>query len=182
MAHAAVRKSLMGQPRPRVEGRLKVTGEAMYPSDVTVPNPAYAFLVTSSIAKGKIRQFHLKAAHAVPGVLDILTFENTKGAFKTPPNPGGVSGGTTTTLESAKIWHDGQIIAVVVAVVAMLSPMAMVNRIVRIDSVMPTAETASDPRLATKNTLTTPNSDSMIISSTIGTASSSTARLSGADV
>src|SRR5207248_2165225 len=78
-------------------------------------NPAYAFLVTSSIAKGKIRAFHLAASRAVPGVLDILTFQNTKDAFKTQPNPGGVSGGATTSLESAKIWHDGQIIAVVVA-------------------------------------------------------------------
>ncbi len=115
MAQAAIREGLIGQPRPRVEGRLKVTGEAMYPSDVAVPNPAYAFLVTSSIAKGKIRAFHLAAARAVPGVLDILTFQNTKDAFKTQPNPGGVSGGATTTLESAKIWHDGQIIAVVIA-------------------------------------------------------------------
>src|SRR4051812_10558583 len=115
MAQAAFREGLIGQPRPRVEGRLKVTGEAMYPSDIAVPNPAYAYLVTSSIAKGTIREFHLAAARAVPGVLDILTFQNTKGAFKTQPNPGGVSGGATTTLESAKIWHDGQIIAVVVA-------------------------------------------------------------------
>jgi len=115
MAQAAIRNGLIGKPRPRVEGGLKVTGEAIYPSDVAVPNPAYAFLVTSSVAKGNIREFHLAAARAVPGVLDILTFQNTKGDFKTQPNPGGVSGGATTTLESAKIWHDGQIIAVVVA-------------------------------------------------------------------
>src|SRR5258707_10617 len=79
MAQVAPRESLIGQPRPRIDGRLKVTGEAMYPSDVAVPNPAYAFLVTSSIAKGKIRELHLAAARAVPGVLDILTFQNTKG-------------------------------------------------------------------------------------------------------
>src|SRR5438552_12856383 len=115
MASPAIRNGSIGLPRPRVEGRLKVTGEALYPSDIAVPNPAHAVLVTSSIAKGKIRAFHLAAARAVPGVLDILTFQNTKGAFKTQPNPGGVSGGATTSLESAKIWHDGQIIAVVVA-------------------------------------------------------------------
>ena len=98
MAQAAMRKGLIGQPRSRVEGRLKVTGEALYPSDVTVSNLAYAVLVTSSIAKGHIREFHLAAARAIPGVLDILTFQNTKGAFKTQPNPGGASGGATTTL------------------------------------------------------------------------------------
>ena len=115
MAQAAVRNGPIGKPRSRVDGHAKVTGEALYPSDIAVANPAYAFLVTSSIAKGRVRDFHLEDARAVPGVLDILTFTNTKGAFKTQPNPGGVSGGATTTLESPKIWHDGQIIAVVVA-------------------------------------------------------------------
>jgi len=37
-----------------------------------------------------------------------------------------------------------------VAVVAMHSPITTVNRILRIDSVIPTAETASDPSPATK--------------------------------
>jgi len=115
MAEPAIGNGSIGKARTRVEGRLKVTGSALYPTDVPVSNPAYAFLVTSSVAKGRIRLFELKAAHAVPGVLDILTYENTKGMFKTPPNPGGVSGDATTTLESAKIWHDGQIVAVVVA-------------------------------------------------------------------
>jgi xanthine dehydrogenase YagR molybdenum-binding subunit len=115
MAQQAMRNGSVGQPRTRVDGRLKVTGEALYPSDLAVANPAYSFLVTSVIAKGHIRGFHLAAARAVPGVLDILTYENTKGAFTTQPNPGGASGAATTTLESSKIWHDGQIIAVVVA-------------------------------------------------------------------
>ena len=104
----------IGTPRTRVDGRAKVTGEALYPSDVALSNPAYAWLVVSAIAKGRIRAFDLSAARAVSGVLEILTYENTKSSFKTQPNPGGVSGGATTTLESDRIWHDGQIIAVVV--------------------------------------------------------------------
>src|SRR4051812_1551426 len=115
MAEPAIKNGSIGKPRSRVEGVLKVTGAALYPSDTAVANSAYAFLVTSAIAKGHIRAFHLNAARAVPGVLDILTYENTKGAFKTQPNPGGASGGATTTLESPRIWHDGQIIAVVAA-------------------------------------------------------------------
>src|SRR5690242_17789100 len=105
----------IGRPRTRVDGRAKVTGQALYPSDVALSNPAFAWLVVSAIAKGRIRAFDLNEARAVPGVLEILTNENTKGSFKTQPNPGGVSGGATTTLESDRIWHDGQIIAVVVA-------------------------------------------------------------------
>src|SRR5438105_5633468 len=105
----------IGKPRPRIDGRAKVTGAALYPSDIPLANLAYAQLVVSAIAKGRIRSFDLNEADAVAGVLDILTHENLKGEFKTPPNPGGVSGSATTTLESGRIWHDGQIIAVVVA-------------------------------------------------------------------
>ena len=36
-----------------------------------------AFLVTSAIAKGRIDRLDLDDARAVPGVLDILTHENT---------------------------------------------------------------------------------------------------------
>jgi len=43
----------MGRPEPRLDGRAKVTGEARYGSDFGVNDPAYAFLVTSVIAKGK---------------------------------------------------------------------------------------------------------------------------------
>ena len=35
----------MGAPEPRMDGRAKVTGEARYPSDMPVSNPAFAFLV-----------------------------------------------------------------------------------------------------------------------------------------
>src|SRR5215472_2830761 len=103
MAEAAIPSGSIGKMRSRIEGRLKVTGSALYPSDTAVANPAYAFLVTSAVAKGHVRAFHLNAARGVRGVLDILTYENMKGAFKTQPNPGGVSGGATTTLESARI-------------------------------------------------------------------------------
>ena len=66
----------MGQPEPRVEARLKVTGKARYASDLPVGNPAFAHLVTSAIAKGSIERIDLRAARAVPGVLEIFTHED----------------------------------------------------------------------------------------------------------
>jgi xanthine dehydrogenase YagR molybdenum-binding subunit len=104
---------LFGTPTPRVDGVAKVTGAARYASDEPVSNPAFAYLVTSSVARGRIRSFDLEAARSVPGVLDILTHENVGGQASTPPQMGGDQ--TTTTLESDKVWHDGQIVAVVVA-------------------------------------------------------------------
>lgn len=102
----------IGGSDPRFDALAKVTGEARFPSDMAVANPAYAVLVTSAIARGRIAAFDLAEARAVPGLLDILTFENTQGQIKTPPSR---TGAEATTLESDKIWHDGQIIAVVVA-------------------------------------------------------------------
>ncbi|MBI0537389.1 xanthine dehydrogenase family protein molybdopterin-binding subunit [Roseomonas sp. KE2513] len=106
-------QTMIGQPALRIDGRAKLTGRARYASDEVVPNPAHAFLVTSSIARGRIRGFHLDKARAVPGVLDILTHENVGSEAEKPKPMAG--GDTTSTLESDRVWHDGQIIAVVVA-------------------------------------------------------------------
>src|SRR5262249_59027668 len=106
----------MGAPEPRIDGRLKVTGAARYPSDLAVNNPAYAALVVSAIAKGRITHLDLADAHVVPGVLDILTYQNAseiKGSefFRN----GGIAATTVVPLSSPQIWHSGQIVAMVVA-------------------------------------------------------------------
>jgi xanthine dehydrogenase YagR molybdenum-binding subunit len=108
-------KDNMGEPAARLEARLKVTGEARYASDMPVHNPAFAFLVTSPIAKGRITAIDLSAAKAVPGVLEIFTHENT-GELKTIKYaPGG--GGPSTSMQDfgPTIRHDGQIVAMAVA-------------------------------------------------------------------
>jgi len=114
MANAAAPapKANMGNPEPRLDARLKVTGEARYPSDAAVSNPAFAYLVTSSIAKGRLIGLDLDEARSVPGVLDILTHENT-GALKEAKFGGGAS--TSIQGLGPEIAHDGQIIAVVLA-------------------------------------------------------------------
>jgi xanthine dehydrogenase YagR molybdenum-binding subunit len=105
--------SLYGKPHPRIDGALKVTGAARYASDEPVPNPAYAWLVMSTIARGRVAGMDLAAAQAVPGVLEILTHETVGGEVKSPQGPDGKP--TTTTLESDRVWHGGQIVGIVVA-------------------------------------------------------------------
>lgn len=102
----------IGQGVPRYDARLKVTGEARYPSDMPLSNPAYAFLVTSAIAKGRIKAMHLGEARAVPGVLEILTSENTSEL-----KPGRFGDGQATSIDKLgpDVAHDGQIIAMVLA-------------------------------------------------------------------
>ena len=102
------------QAHAALDGVAKVTGAARYASDEPVANPAFAYLVTSTIARGRIAAFDLDGGpRRCRGVLDILTHENVGDQAKPPPQMDG--GQTTTTLESDRVWHDGQIIAVVVA-------------------------------------------------------------------
>ena len=110
-------KANMGQPVPRVDARLKVTGGALYASDFDLANTAYAYLVTSAIAKGSIRSIDDAQARKVDGVLDILTHETMADAIKQVPffSNGGPASSSVVPLSSPRIVHDGQIVAMVVA-------------------------------------------------------------------
>ena len=109
-------KANMGNPVPRYDAVAKVTGKAAYAADVRLANPAYAYLVTSAIAKGRIDSFELSDARQVAGVIDIVTHE-TMEKLKTAKlfSNGGYTSSTIQPLQSPEIAHDGQIIAVVLA-------------------------------------------------------------------
>ena len=106
----------MGQPAPRIDGRLKVTGHAKYGSDFQVPRPAYAFLVTSGIARGTITGIDESDARKVPGVLLIMTHENTKvpGKFEFFGH-GGEAATAKKPLDGNRVYYGGDYVALVVA-------------------------------------------------------------------
>jgi xanthine dehydrogenase YagR molybdenum-binding subunit len=66
----------LGKPTSRIEGREKVTGAAKYAGEYNVPGLAHGFVVSSTIAKGRIKRIDTAAALAVPGVLDVFTHEH----------------------------------------------------------------------------------------------------------
>jgi xanthine dehydrogenase YagR molybdenum-binding subunit len=147
---------LFGIPTPRIDGVAKVTGAARYASDEPVANPAFACLVTSAIARGRVGGFRLERAKAVPGVLDILTHDNVGSQAQPPAQMDG--GPTTTTLESDRIWHDGQIIAVVVAD-SFEAAREAANR-VEVDYVAePPSATFDSPGVTTEPHKTTPETE-----------------------
>jgi xanthine dehydrogenase YagR molybdenum-binding subunit len=47
---------IIGAGPRRIDGRLKVTGAAMYAADHHLPNMGYGYGVFSTIASGKIRR------------------------------------------------------------------------------------------------------------------------------
>lgn len=109
-------KANMGQPIPRYDAVAKVTGKAQYGADVALMNPVYAYLVTSSIAKGRIDRFDLTAAKQVRGVVDIVTHENAEKLKEAKLfSNGGYTSSTIQPLKSADIAQAGQIVAVVLA-------------------------------------------------------------------
>jgi CO/xanthine dehydrogenase FAD-binding subunit len=65
--------TVLGKPASRVEGRAKVTGTAKYAGEYNVPNLAHGFVISSAIAKGRIKHIHTADALAVTGVLDVFT-------------------------------------------------------------------------------------------------------------
>ncbi|MBC7780194.1 MAG: xanthine dehydrogenase family protein molybdopterin-binding subunit [Proteobacteria bacterium] len=106
----------MGQPIARLEARAKVTGAARYAADMPVTNPAFAYLVTSTIARGRITGFDESAARAVPGVLEVMTYRNRP---PLQPIKHFLEGGSALTgavaLADANVTHEGQIVAMIIA-------------------------------------------------------------------
>src|SRR5262249_27477113 len=68
--------SYLGKPTSRIDGHAKVTGTAKYAAEYNVPGLAHGFVVSSAIAKGRIRRIHTADALAVDGVIDVFTHEH----------------------------------------------------------------------------------------------------------
>ncbi|MBV9911881.1 MAG: xanthine dehydrogenase family protein molybdopterin-binding subunit, partial [Sinobacteraceae bacterium] len=87
-AHSEQRKQLepaaaIGQPIPRVDGPAKVAGAAAFTADVSLPDLAYASLVLSTIARGRITELDVGAAERAAGVIAVMTYQNAP-RMKTP--------------------------------------------------------------------------------------------------
>jgi len=109
----AAREKIIGDPVDRVDGPLKVTGAAPYPSDFTFPGLTHAVVVQSTIAAGTIRGIDAAEAEAAPGVLAVITHENAPALAEGPMTPLGPS--PPFPLRDNRIVHRGQHVAVVVA-------------------------------------------------------------------
>lgn len=97
-----------GDPRPRVDGPLKVTGTAPYAYEQPVDNPAYLYPLTAAIARGRIKSFDTAAAGSLPGVLLVMIPENApRLRLRTEP--------ALWILQSNKVHYWGQFIGAVVA-------------------------------------------------------------------
>ena len=63
---------LIGKPTPRVDGKLVVTGRAMYTHDIFFKDMLYAKILRSPHASAEITAIDLSAAQSLPGVKAVL--------------------------------------------------------------------------------------------------------------
>jgi CO/xanthine dehydrogenase Mo-binding subunit len=105
--------AILGPSVDRVDGPLKVTGAASYPSDFSFLGLAHAVLVQSTVAAGTISGVDTEDAEAAPGVLAVVTHENAPALADGPMTPLGPS--PPAPFRDNRILHHGQHTAMVVA-------------------------------------------------------------------
>jgi len=107
---------LTGQPLDRTDGPLKVSGQARYAAEFTLPRMVHAQMVLSTVPSARVQRIDSRAALGVPGVLMVMTHENAmrlpkggKAAVKPP------AGRVLTLLQDDQVHYNGQPVALVVA-------------------------------------------------------------------
>src|ERR1044071_1498657 len=68
----------IGEPVTRKEDAQLLRGQGRYTDDINLPNQAYAYILRSSVAHGRIKSINTDAAKTMPGVLGIYTGEDLK--------------------------------------------------------------------------------------------------------
>ncbi|MFD7436014.1 xanthine dehydrogenase family protein molybdopterin-binding subunit [Streptomyces sp. NPDC059861] len=127
-------QAAVGAPLSRVDGRLKVTGQAKYAADHPharttshgeTPTPdgpdgpdgiVHAVVVDSSVARGRITGIDTRAAEAHPGVVKVIHHGNAP-QLPYGPNPGSLNlpGQRLRAFQDDQVRFHGQPVAVVVA-------------------------------------------------------------------
>lgn len=109
---------VLGTPVSRLDGPLKVQGQARFAAEVPLEDMVYAALAYATIPRGRITSLATAAAQAVPGVVAVMTYLNCPRM-----NAPGVFGSSATAvgptdlpvMQDDRIHWNGQPVAVVLA-------------------------------------------------------------------
>lgn len=108
----------VGQPVDRVDGPAKVTGQARYAGEFDLPGLLYGSVVSSNIARGRVRAIHSAQAESLPGVRLVLTHENRpwmSGDDESYEDMDAADGSPFRPLFNDRVLYSGQPVALVVA-------------------------------------------------------------------
>ncbi|MGK6312303.1 xanthine dehydrogenase family protein molybdopterin-binding subunit [Neorhizobium sp. DT-125] len=109
---------IVGIPLPRIDGPLKVTGQAKYAAEHHEQGMLYGFVAVATVAAGRIAGIRTAEAERFPGVIKVYTHKNrpkSAGSDKKWKDSVAVPGHPFRPLENDNILFDGQPIALVVA-------------------------------------------------------------------
>ena len=77
MAEDRAKFTVVGISERKVDGRALVTGKPVFAGDADVPGALHVALLTSPLAHARIRRIDTSATEGYPGVVCVLTHENT---------------------------------------------------------------------------------------------------------
>jgi xanthine dehydrogenase YagR molybdenum-binding subunit len=114
----AKKHGLIGAQVSRIEGPLKVRGQARFAAEFPMENMLYAAIAFSTIAKGRITAIDSRAAEASPGVALVMTYRNAPrmkkpAAFGTDAKAAGPD--DLPIMQDDRIHWNGEAVAVVLA-------------------------------------------------------------------
>ncbi|WP_395396269.1 xanthine dehydrogenase family protein molybdopterin-binding subunit (plasmid) [Novosphingobium sp. BL-8A] len=108
----------VGKPLSRIDGALKVTGQATFAAEFSMDDMVYAALVFSTIAKGRIAALDTAQAGRAPGVVAVMDHRNAP-RLAPPPvfmsAPKAANGDSLPIMQGDEINWNGEPVAVVLA-------------------------------------------------------------------
>jgi xanthine dehydrogenase YagR molybdenum-binding subunit len=109
-------ETTVDKPIPRVDGVLKVMGRATYAAEHNLPHLAHAVMVTSTVAKGRVKKLDVTAAEHAVGVLAVITHLSApRLPYRLQKSVLDPSGERLHVLQDDRVRFNGQPMAVVVA-------------------------------------------------------------------
>ena len=109
-------QAAVGAPLSRVDGRLKVTGKALYAAEHDVDGAVHAVIVDASIGRGRITSIDTGAAEAHPGVLRVISHRNAPNLpYRDNPGSNNPPGRRLRVFQDDRVVFHGQPVAVVIA-------------------------------------------------------------------
>ncbi|NTS33186.1 xanthine dehydrogenase family protein molybdopterin-binding subunit [Phyllobacterium sp. BT25] len=111
-------QTVTGKSILRVDGPQKVRGEAKYAAEYNIPDLLHAYVVTASIAKGRILSIDLAAARRFPGVVEVLSHKNRPWFWPVSflyKDAAGPPGKPFVPLDDDRVYFSGQPVALVIA-------------------------------------------------------------------
>ncbi len=103
-------QGLISAPLKRVDGPVKVSGQATYAAEYPFDDLAHGVLVGAPFGSGKITAIDVDAVKSMPGVIDVITDYDT---FIRNPQQGGETAAPTQGVKTVDYF--GEIVAIVVA-------------------------------------------------------------------